>query len=410
MTPRALTDRVRQLLGDAALPSPSLRDAALPPLVLPTDAAACALLLRTASVEGWRVAVVGAGTWLSAPPGADLRLGTARLDAVGPVEPADLVATAQTGVRWDTLRRGLADRHVWMAQDVPGRDRTLGSALATATSGPLRCGFGALRDQVLGLTLVTGDGRVLHVGGRVVKNVAGYDLAKLALGTFGAFGMIAEAHLRLRAVPRADVTLAVDGMRDALLDVARGVLDRGVPPAALELLSPAAAGHGTWRLAIRLLGTEAEVAADQTEVQSALPRAATVLRGDEAATFWRAFLEASVASPVTLRLGASPSSLEDALDLVALHLDERVADWIAVTIPAGVTRWSGSATAAALARLRRAAAAHEWPVTLERAPWDVRAAVGHFGAYREGVHRIVQGLRAAFDPAGILMAPLDPAA
>jgi len=408
MTPRALTDRVRQLLGDAALPSPSLRDAALPPLVLPTDAAACALLLRTASVEGWRVAVVGAGTWLSAPPGADLRLGTARLDAVGPVEPADLVATAQTGVRWDTLRRGLADRHVWMAQDVPGRDRTLGSALATATSGPLRCGFGALRDQVLGLTLVTGDGRVLRVGGRVVKNVAGYDLGKLALGTFGTLGVITEAHLRLRAVPRADVTLTVDGTRDTLLDAGRAVLDRGLTPAALELLSPAAAARDGWRLAVRLLGTEAEVAADHTAVQAALPDAAAVLRGAAAAAFWREHLAAVVAPPTTVRLGTSPSSLEDALDLVALHLDERVGDWIAVTISAGVIRWSGAATADALTRMRRVAAEHEWPVTLERAPWDVRTAVGHFGAYREGVHRIVQGLRAAFDPAGILLTPLDP--
>jgi glycolate oxidase FAD binding subunit len=404
-----LTDRLRQLLGDAALPAPPARDAALPPLVLPRDEAACALLLRTASVEGWRVAIVGAGAWLSTPPGADLRLGTARLDALGPVEPADLVATAQTGIRWDALRRGLADHHVWMAQDLPGRDRTLGSALATTTSGPLRCGFGTLRDHVLGLTMVTGDGRVLRVGGRVVKNVAGYDLGKLALGTFGAFGVITDAHLRLRAVPRADVTLTVDGTRDAMLDAARAVLDGGLTPAALELLSPAAAGREAWRLAVRLVGTEAEVAADQTEVQAALPEAAAVLRGDAAAAFWRELLETAVASPITLRLGASPSSLEDALDLVALHLDERVADWLAVTVPAGLMRWSGGATADALTRVRRAAAEHEWPVTLERAPWDVRTAVGHFGAYREGVHRIVQGLRAAFDPAGILMTPLDPA-
>jgi glycolate oxidase FAD binding subunit len=410
VTPRALADRLRQLLGEAALPPPAADEAALPPLVLPADEAACALLLRTASVEGWRVAIVGAGSWLSAPPAVDLRLGTARLDALGPVQPADLVATVQTGVRWNALRRGLADRHVWLAQDQPGHDRTLGSVFATGTSGPLRCGFGTVRDQVLGLTMVAGDGRVLRVGGRVVKNVAGYDLAKLALGTFGACGVITEAHLRLRAVPRADVTLSIDGTRDALLDAARAVLDRGMTPAALELLSPAAASRDGWRLAIRLLGTEAEVAADQTEVQAALPTAAAVRRGDEAAAFWAQLLETAAEPPTTLRLGASPATLEDALDLVALHLDERVADWIAVTIPAGVVRWSGSATAETLAGLRRTAAEHEWPMTLERAPWGVRSAVGHFGAYREGVHRLVQGLRAAFDPAGILVTPLDPAA
>jgi glycolate oxidase FAD binding subunit len=408
VTPRALTDRLRQLMGDAALPTPSAADAALPPLVLPGDEAACALLLRTASVEGWRVAIVGSGSWLPVPATADLRLGTARLDALGPVEPADLVATAQSGIRWNALRRGLGDRHVWLAQDLPGGDRTLGSVLATGTSGPLRGGFGTLRDQVLGLTIVTGDGRVLRVGGRVVKNVAGYDLAKLALGTFGAFGVIAQAHLRLRAVPRADVTLLVGGTRDGLLEAARTMLDRGLTPAALELLSPAAAGGDAWQLAIRLLGTESEVTADQTDVQASLPDAASVLRGDAAAAFWTRLLETVVEPPVTLRLGASPAALEDALDLLALHLDERVADWIGVTVPAGVARWSGAAAGDALKRLRRAAAEREWPVTLERAPWDVRSTVGHFGAYREGVHRIVQGLRAVFDPAGILVTPLDP--
>jgi FAD/FMN-containing dehydrogenase len=407
VTPRALADRLRQLLGEEALPAPTAAEAALPPLALPGDEAACALLLRTASLEGWRVAIVGSGGWLPTPETADLRLGTARLGALGPVEPADLVATAQAGVRWSTLRRGLADRHVWLAQDQPGFDRSLGSILATGTSGPLRGGFGALRDQVLGLTLVTGDGRVLRVGGRVVKNVAGYDLAKLALGTFGAFGVITAAHVRLRAVPRADVTLAVDGTRDGLLDAARAVLAKGLTPAALELLSPAAAGGEAWRLAIRLLGTEAEVAADQTDVQASLPDAAAVHRGDEAAAFWTHLLETAAEPPVTLRLGASPAALEDVLDLVALHLDERVADWIGVTVPAGVVRWSGTAASDALTRLRRAAAEREWPVTLERAPWTVLTAVGHFGAYREGVVRIVQGLRAAFDPAGILATPLD---
>ena len=111
--------------------------------------------------------------------------------------------------------------------------------------------------------------------------------------------------------------------------------------------------------------------------------------------------------PVTLRIGAAPSSLEQALDLVALHLDERVADWISTTLPAGVIRWSGNAQPHELRRLRNAAAQLEWPLTLERAPWEVRAAVGHFGAYREGVGLLVQRLRAAFDPAGVLVTGID---
>ena len=110
---------------------------------------------------------------------------------------------------------------------------------------------------------------------------------------------------------------------------------------------------------------------------------------------------------MTLRIGAAPSSLEQALDLVALHLDERVADWITVTLPVGVIRWSGDAQPHELRRLRNAAAQLEWPLTLERAPRDVRAMVGRFGAYREGVGLLVQRLRAAFDPASVLVTEID---
>lgn len=404
MTGPELTDRLRQLLGPAAV---SDGDGGVP-LVQPADEAACALLLRTASLEGWRVAIAGAGTWMPPPSTADVHLGTARFGTLGPVEPADLVATAQAGVRWDTLRSGLGDHHVWLAQDVPGGNRTLGSVLATGTVGPLRGGFGPLRDQVLGLSLVTGDGRVLHVGGRVVKNVAGYDLTKLALGTFGAFGVITQVHLRLRAVPQADCTLTISGTRDDLLEAGRDVLTSGATPAALELLSPATTGTERWLLAVRILGSDAEVAAEQTAVRAVLPQAAALHRGGEAAAVWDRLLATAAAAPITVRLGATPATLDEALDLVALRLDERVADWITATLSAGVVRWSGTATPEALRQLRRAAAEHEWPLTLERAPWNVRAEVGHFGAYREGVFRLVQGLRAAFDPAGVLVTALDP--
>src|SRR4029450_1991545 len=107
----------------------------------------------------------------------------------------------------------------------PGRpDRTVGSMVASATAGPLRQGFGAVRDHILGCTVATRHGRLVKAGGRVVKNVAGYDLTKLQVGGFGGFGIIAELHLRLRALPRADVTLVAHGARDALSSAARDLI------------------------------------------------------------------------------------------------------------------------------------------------------------------------------------------
>ena len=93
--------------------------------------------------------------------------------------------------------RALAAQRLWLAIDPPGRpERSVGSVAATATAGPLREGFGPVRDHVLGCTVVTGDGRIVRAGGRVVKNVAGFDLAKLHVGGFGAFGITTSASAR----------------------------------------------------------------------------------------------------------------------------------------------------------------------------------------------------------------------
>src|SRR5207245_2144886 len=116
-----------------------------------------------------------------------------------------------------------------------------GRVEGAATAGPLRQGFGPVRDHLLGVTFVTGDGRLVHSGGRVMKNVAGYDLTKLAAGGFGAFGVIVLAHLRLRALPRADQTLVLEGSREDLAQVAEDIAAAAVQPAAHELMSPALA-------------------------------------------------------------------------------------------------------------------------------------------------------------------------
>ena len=145
------------------------------------------------------------------------------------VSPADLVATVQAGAPLDALRRRLADEGMWLALDPPGRpDRSIGSIVATATAGPLRHGFGPVRDHLLGCTVATGDGRLVKAGGKVVKNVAGYDLTKLQVGGFGGFGIIAEINLRLRALPRADVTLLARGTRDNLTRGARRLIEARV--------------------------------------------------------------------------------------------------------------------------------------------------------------------------------------
>jgi glycolate oxidase FAD binding subunit len=370
------------------------------PHVAPATEEGVSLVLARSAVERWTVRIEGTAEWTPADAPADVTLSTAGLTAITHLDAPDLVATAQAGVRWSSLRAALAEHGTWVAVDPPGDDRTVGSVTATGTAGPLRAGFGGVRDHVLGLTLVTGDGRVIRPGGRVVKNVAGFDLTKLAAGGFGAFGVITSVTLRLRAVPRADVTLVTQGARDELLAGAWSLLVGGLTPAAMELMSPAAAGERAWLLAVRIVGAPAALHAERDAVNRTAGLPLAELPAQAARRLWQAVSIGATSGVATLRLGALPSALDDALDLVTHHLSE---EWLAVTVSAGVVRWSGDAAPDRLRQLRHAAAQQEMPMTLERAPWHIRGEIGVFGAYREGVGRLVGSLQRQFDPAGILV-------
>ncbi|HXV86546.1 MAG TPA: FAD-binding oxidoreductase [Gemmatimonadales bacterium] len=398
-----LVRRVRAILG----PEGGVDlDVTGTPLVAPRTEEGLALVMQAAAGEGWRILPVGSRSWVAGGEG-DLMLSTTGLTRVVDVTPGDLVATVEGGVPWSVLRRALADAGVWVAADPPGGDRTLGSVIATATAGPLRNGLGGVREQLLGVTVVTGEGRLIRAGGRVVKNVAGFDLTRLAAGSYGAFGVITSAHVRLRAVPRADRTLLLAAERDRAVLAGLSMLDAGLTPAALELVSPGASGRSQWTLALRLMGSEEAVEAEHRAAGGAAGHPLEVLDVEEARSFWSAVGRGCLDHPVTLRIGALPASLEDTLDLVAHHLDD---GWVTATVGAGSVRWSGQAPLEHLRLFRHAAAQREWPVTVERAPQGLRERVGIFGAYRDGVAGIVGNLRHAFDPSGILSVPLQPGA
>jgi glycolate dehydrogenase FAD-binding subunit len=138
--------------------------------------------------------------------GGDVVLSTSGLDRILEHEAGDLTATVEAGVRLSALNAVLGTRGQMLALDPPG-DPTIGACLAAALSGPRRHRYGAARDLVLGVTVVLGDGTVASAGGKVVKNVAGYDMGKLFCGSRGRFGLIARASLRLHPLPEASGTL-----------------------------------------------------------------------------------------------------------------------------------------------------------------------------------------------------------
>ena len=185
-------------------------------------------VFRHASAEGLTVSIEREG--------GDVVLTTARLDRILEHEAGDLTVTVETGVRLSTLNGRLAEHGQMLAFDPPG-DPTIGACLAANLSGPRRHRYGEPRDLVLGVTLVLADGTIAHSGGKVVKNVAGYDLAKLFCGSRGRLGLIARASLRLHPRPDAARTLVVPaGTRSDSERVARTVHRSTLSPSAFEVL------------------------------------------------------------------------------------------------------------------------------------------------------------------------------
>jgi glycolate oxidase FAD binding subunit len=185
---------------------------AMPTLLQPTSAAELCEMIQDAVERSEPLRIVGAGTWLhaGAPTVAACTLSMQALTGIESYVPGDLTITAKAGTSLAELAHATAAHGQWLALDPAGhRDGTLGAAIATASSGPLAHAFGTPRDLVLGLDAVTGYGALVRPGGRVVKNVAGFDLVRLFTGSWGTLGAITSVTVRLRALPVHDVTLAL---------------------------------------------------------------------------------------------------------------------------------------------------------------------------------------------------------
>lgn len=242
------------------------------PVATPDTSVGVAHHLREARDRRATLRIAGAAHWMNAgrPTPA---LGTLSLSALAGIvdyNPGDLTLTARAGTSLEAIARATAVEHQWLALDPFGDSSgTLGATVATASSGPLACAFGTPRDNVLGLEIVTGDGRTIRSGGRVVKNVAGFDLTRLFTGSWGTLGVITEVTVRLRALPEVEDTLAlsIDEHPDTLGALLVRLRAAAIAPLALELVNaPLARILGlaeTMTLLVRLGGNADSVRAQR---------------------------------------------------------------------------------------------------------------------------------------------------
>ncbi len=355
--------------------------------------------LVAASEAGAAVSPWGGGSdmHLGTPPkDYDLALDLSRLDRLVEHEPADLTITVEAGMRLSELQRRLGERGQWLPLDPPSdATATIGGLLAVNASGPARYAHGTARDLLIGIAVVTADGRLTRSGGRVVKNVAGYDMGKLHIGALGTLGVVVQASFKVAPLPRVVKTLVLpaDGP-EPLVDAVAGIRKGGL---AVNGMALAKQSEGEWMLAVRLAGRDAAVERSEREVRSL---AATVVEaGEDVWTDALSLCRPLSPESVVVRAGARP---RDVL-YVSRLLSDAAADVLAYPT-AGVlfARWPAPDGATDLiTRLRQAMSALGGSLVVEAAPTDLKRAVGVWGEPGPDFD-LMRRLKSELDPAGTL--------
>jgi glycolate oxidase FAD binding subunit len=237
VVPTDLAENQYAKLAQALLPT-----AQLPCLVYPRSQVELAEVVACAHQHHWRMLPTGSGSkldWGGLVKGAELLISTQRLNRLIDHAAGDLTVTVEAGMRLIDLQAKLATANQWVALDPSFADRaTIGGIVATRDAGSRRHRYGGVRDLCLGISFVRYDGQAVKAGGRVVKNVAGYDLMKLLTGSFGSLGIISELTLRLYPLPMTSRTVVLAGEAGAIAAILQSLLASSLTPTAVDLVSP----------------------------------------------------------------------------------------------------------------------------------------------------------------------------
>jgi glycolate oxidase FAD binding subunit len=328
--------------GDAVL--------GMQPLVVvePDSAETLAALLAFADGAGLKVLPRGGGTHAGMgfpPSGGEIVLSLAALNSIIEHAPHDQTVTVQAGLPLATLQAHLATTGQWLALDPPLRPgATVGGLIATALAGSRRLRYGGVRDQILGVQVALADGTIARGGGKVVKNVAGYDLPKLFTGSLGTLGVILSASFRLYPLPADSRTLVCDAPESGpLCEAVQSITASTLTPTAIDMLGPKREGQ-PYRLAVRFQSQVERAITEQLETLRRLLGAraehAEILQGTTETDCWQA-LDAPFISPF---LDTQPAWLQ----LRATILPGELANWLATLQSTSdenglVTRWRAHA-------------------------------------------------------------------
>lgn len=357
--------------------------------------------IREAQASGIPLRIAGKSGWLHAgrPVAATETLSMSTHSGVVDYVPSDLTITVRGGTTLAELTRVTGEQGQWFPIDPYGTDRgTIGATVATRSSGPLAHGFGTIRDLVLGVEVVTGEAKVVRGGGRVVKNVAGFDLVRLMTGAWGTLGVITEVSLRLYSLPAPPVTLAMDAPTDTRRLAERLAAFRGAPimPFRLELVSDGLARQiglpPRPTILVELGGNVAAVAA-QRDALMKLGETAEVSNG-----VWDAMRTAEGSDATVFRVSGLQTGLADRWERARQIIATSDDGMMSASIGRGTVRCilPQGATAAAIERLKARDASDT--VIFESLPGKLWESLSSSAI----ADRVSQSIKRAFDPLGVL--------
>lgn len=401
-------------------------------------------IVKLAVAENLAVVPTGARTKLGIgmpPLRYDLALDVARLDRVISYDPGDLTLSVEPGISVTKLAAALSEHNQFLPLEVPFFDRaTVGGTLSSGVDSPLRQFYGTARDFVLGLEFVTGEGEIAKSGGRVVKNVSGYDLHKLFLGAIGSLGVITRVNFRTFPLPQRTATaLAAFRWANGAFEFNRAVQKSLLRPQAIEILSPAAvailnaaqrgkpvfSGHDSaWWVVVGVAGNDSVIERCERELTSMAQAAdrdslesLTMLKDDSQPRIWSAICEfpAAVlrASPraAIFRVSCLPKNfagLCEGSDGIAKKFSIQIVQAFRGVGVACVALLPSEENLGTMPQLKQACAAMldtsaNWWKTGATIPWcpvEFKRDLSIWGAARADFP-LMQKVKQAFDPRGI---------
>ncbi|MFQ3626337.1 MAG: FAD-binding oxidoreductase [Cyanobacteriota bacterium] len=384
-------------------------------IVQPDTPAQLAAVMKELHRQKGRSLPFGAGTklhWGGISDSIQVGISTIRMNQLIDHAAGDLTVTAQAGMRLADLQAHLAQQNQFLPLNPSYRNAaTLGGIIATADSGSLRHRYGSVRDLLIGITVVRADGEIAKAGGRVVKNVAGYDLMKLFTGSWGTLGILTEVTFRVYPLPEASKTLVLNGEPEAIARVAQAILSSALTPVAVELVAPAAMqhlDHTGLGLVVQFQGLAVSLeaqAADLRQFAQAANLSEATYADTAEAELWKQLQDLweaiALPPPLTCKIGLLPNQAAATLAKIADQFPSLTYGTIHAGSGLGLLRFADPPSPSHLLDLRRLCEAQGGFLSLLAAPIDLKQQIDVWG-YPGNALGLMRGIKQQFDPEKLL--------